>query len=222
VLIASIWVVLAASLVLANGLPPQDDNRLVCYVLGLYDLSGEFELHSIVRMGDTVYAERTFAPTNEPFRDAVAQVLVPVGAIETQTISDGINTFTFEYVVSDFTDTEYGKPNRDCLPAIGDGRLNDGADQLGAPLAAYCKQGGMEVWDISDVGAGTLGFTVTADEIAAGLASAAASGQSVLISSGLGNSLYAGAQGQLVLTGPDVKEPGKTYTFAFPGNTCAT
>lgn len=103
---------------------------------------------------------------------------------------------------------------------IDDGRIN--AYDLGAPLAAYCKAGGMEVWDIDNSGHGTLAFTVTADQIAAGLSDAAASGQNQLIGEGLGNSLYALPSNQLTLVGPDVKEPGKTYEFVAPGDVCGT
>jgi len=105
---------------------------------------------------------------------------------------------------------------------IGDGRINDGGDQLGAPLAAYCaSDGGIAVWDISDVGEGTLGFTATGADISAALANAAQSGQNVLVGEGLGNSLYALANGNLMLTGPDVKEAGKIYQFFAGADVCS-
>lgn len=220
VVIVTSMVVLVAMLTLASAASAQDDNRLVCYVLGYLDMPGFVELHAVVQDGNTIYADRTFAPTNEEFRDATAYVLVPVAAVENGTLSNGITTFPYQFLVRDWLGTEFQLPNDACITAIRDGRLNNGGDQLGAPLAAYCRNGGMEVWDISDTGQGTLGFTVTADEIAAGIASAMSSGQAVLIGSGLGNELWAGIQGQLVLTGPDMKEWGKTYTFAAPGNVC--
>ena len=106
--------------------------------------------------------------------------------------------------------------------SIGDGRINDGGDQLGAPLAAYCAaDGGIAVWDISDVGEGTLGFTASGADISAALANAAQSGQNVLVGEGLGNSLYALANGNLMLTGPDVKETGKIYQFFAGGDVCS-
>ena len=103
---------------------------------------------------------------------------------------------------------------------INDGRIN--AYDVGAPLAAYCtSDGGIAVWDISDVGEGTLGFTVTGAEISAALSQAAQSGQNILVGEGLGNSLYALANGNLMLTGPDVKESGKTYQFFAGGDVCS-
>jgi len=103
---------------------------------------------------------------------------------------------------------------------INDGRIN--AYDVGAPLAAYCtSDGGIAVWDISDVGEGTLGFTATGADISAALANAAQSGQNVLVGEGLGNSLYALANGNLMLTGPDVKEAGKIYQFFAGGDVCS-
>ncbi len=107
-----------------------------------------------------------------------------------------------------------------CLTAgaINDGRIN--AYDLGAPLAAYCSNGGIAVWDIDDQGQGTLAFTATADQISAALSTAASSGQNPLVAEGMGDSLYALMSNQIALFGPDVKESGKTYQFIAPADVC--
>ncbi len=102
---------------------------------------------------------------------------------------------------------------------INDGRIN--AFDLAAPLAAYCANGGIAVWDIDDQGQGTLAFTATAEQISAGLSTAASSGQNQLVAEGLGDSLYALMSNQIALFGPDVKESGKTYQFLAPGTSAS-
>ena len=103
---------------------------------------------------------------------------------------------------------------------IDDGRIN--AEDLGAPLAAYCTADhGIEVWDIDETGQGTLAFTVTKADITTALSDAIASGQNVLVGQGLGDSLYALSSNQLTLVGPDVKESGKTYEFVTTANRCS-
>ncbi len=105
------------------------------------------------------------------------------------------------------------------IGSINDGRIN--AYDLGAPLAAYCTADhGMEVWDIDAAGDGTLAFTVTQDQIVSGLNDASTSGQNTLVGQGLGDSLYATSAGQLILMGPDLREPGKVYQFATTGERC--
>lgn len=105
------------------------------------------------------------------------------------------------------------------IGSINDGRIN--AYDLGAPLAAYCTADhGMEVWDIDAAGNGALAFTVTQDQIVSGLNDASASGQNTLVGQGLGDSLYATIEGQLILFGPDLREPGKVYQFATTGARC--
>ncbi len=104
------------------------------------------------------------------------------------------------------------------IAQISDGRIN--SHDLAAPLATYCSDGGITVWDISADGQGTLGFTATQQQIADALAAAKSSGQNQLIAEGLGNSLYALSSNELTLVGPDVKEPGKTYTTILPAGVC--
>ncbi len=108
----------------------------------------------------------------------------------------------------------------ECYSQVGDGRINDGEDQLGAPLAAYCADGGITVWDIAEDGQGTLGFTAALENIHSGLEAAASTGENLLIGEGLGNSLYALPSGQLQFRGPDVREPGKTYDYLTDGAVC--
>ncbi len=102
---------------------------------------------------------------------------------------------------------------------IDDGRIN--AYDLAAPLAAYCTPDhGIAVWHIDDSGHGTLAFTSSAADISAALSKAIASGQNVLVGQGMGDSLYALSSNQLTLTGPDVKESGKTYDFITTPDRC--
>ncbi len=102
---------------------------------------------------------------------------------------------------------------------ITDGRIN--AYDEGAPLAAYCTADhGIAVWDIDDTGHGTLAFTVTKADITKALSDAIASGHNVLVGQGMGDSLYALSSNQLTLTGPDIKEPAKTYEFVTAADRC--
>lgn len=127
--------------------------------------------------------------------------------------SFGQSALTFLGASEDSCDSGFG--------AIGDGRVNDGPNQLAAPLAAYCNDDGISIWDISNEGKGTYAFTVTRAEIDAALSQAVASGQNVLIAEGSGNSIYALSSNELTLLGPDVKEPGKLYQTILPADTCA-
>jgi len=113
-------------------------------------------------------------------------------------------------------------PDRDCSGgAIGDGRINDGGGQLGAPLAGFCiSDGAIQVYDIGEGGAGTLAFTASADAISSALTQAAGQGSSVEIGNGLGDSLWAAADGTLALIGPDFRDAGKIYRFDFAGDLC--
>ncbi|HVU14022.1 MAG TPA: hypothetical protein VHD90_22240 [Phototrophicaceae bacterium] len=103
-------------------------------------------------------------------------------------------------------------------PIINDGRIN--AYDLGAPLAAYCADGGIALYDIDDAGHGSFAFSASLDQIHTALEQAISSGQNVLIGQGLGDSLYALPSNQLTLVGPDVKEPSKTYTFIAVPDVC--
>jgi hypothetical protein len=191
--------------------------QTICYGTGYQDIPGDVEFRSVLYDPDTgvVYFDRTITPQSDPY-NGLTPVLVPITAWEDIYI-DGSYWSTFSVELS----TDFHLPLSDCSGGrIGDGRVNDGADQLGAPLAAYCKSGSIEVWDIGTDARGTLGFTASADEIDAGLADAAASGLPTLISSGLGNSLYATPHGNLAVLGPDLRDPGKVYKFEFSGSRC--
>ncbi len=116
--------------------------------------------------------------------------------------------------------TAFGDPANasECIARINDGRIN--AYDLAAPLAAYCSNGGITVWDIDAEGQGTLAFTATADQISAALSTAASEQQNQLVAEGMGDSLYALMSNQIALFGPDVKESGKTYQFIAPADVC--
>jgi hypothetical protein len=106
--------------------------------------------------------------------------------------------------------------------AFTDHRLNSSVDQQGAPVALYCAgDGSVEVWDIDpDTAQGALAFLVPAVQITDGLSRAAAGDGSVKIAEGMGDSLWATPEGGLVVVGPDMREPGKTYQFDFAADTC--
>jgi hypothetical protein len=106
--------------------------------------------------------------------------------------------------------------------AFTDHRLNGGADQQGAPVALYCDgDGSVEVWDIDPgTGQGTLAFLLPAVQLTDGLSRAMLGDGSVKIGEGLGDSLWATPEGRLVVVGPDMREPGKTYQFDFAADTC--
>ncbi len=115
---------------------------------------------------------------------------------------------------SDASGTGFGK--------IGDGRINDGPNELAAPLAAYCTaDSGIAMWDIDSEGHGTLVFTASAADIAAGLSQAVASGARVQIAKGGGDSIWALPSNEIALVGPDLRESGKTYVYVAPGDRCA-
>jgi hypothetical protein len=107
---------------------------------------------------------------------------------------------------------------------IGDGRINDGGDQLAAPMAGYCTdEGGIEIWDIDLSGVGTFDLVVTAAEIADALAVAVANDINQLVGTGtLGNQLWALSNGQLQFHASGLPgEEAKLYDFVFEGDTCA-
>jgi len=144
-----------------------------------------------------------YLPANTPGTHASVQNISP-GVIITNTT--GVSLPLSRCVGAPFTD----------------GRMNSGVDQQGAPAALYCSTGGgLEVWDIDpDTAQGTLAFSVSAAQIADGLSQAAAAGNSVQIAEGLGDSLWATADGGLAILGPDMREPGKIYRFDFAGDAC--
>ena len=101
--------------------------------------------------------------------------------------------------------------------SIADGRTN-GTD-LAAPLAAYCNEGGLAIWDIDDEGNGSHAFDVSAGDISAALEQAVASQQNVMVAEGMGNSLYALMSNELALIGVE-PGTGKPYQHIMPPNVC--
>jgi hypothetical protein len=187
----------------------------VCYLSGLSGIPMGFTITSIIYdpVTLTIYFERTVNGGESDPYNALLPVIVPITGVEDIYI-DGI------YAVS-FLVVDYQLPISDCSGGfIGDGRINDGPNELGAPLAAYCGSGGIEVWEINEEAQGTLGFVASAAAIDEALADAASSGAPTLVGSGLGNSLYASPDGDLAVQGPDLREPGKLYSFLFSGNRC--
>ncbi len=204
-------------LTFAIAFPASAQVEHVCYTSGMDFIPPFMTIRSVVYDPDSgaVYFDRTVTGRPDEFTSGMLLILVPITAREDIYLND------FGPIVFYAADAMWHMPLHDCVGGrIGDGRVNDGADQLGAPLAAYCTSGGIEVWDIDTSAQGTLGFTAAADEIDAGLSEAAASGLPTLIASGLGNSLYATPHGNLALIGPDLREPDKTYHFEFPGSRC--
>jgi hypothetical protein len=162
-----------------------------------------------------VYFERTVNSGETDPYNAIMPVLVPITAMENIYL-DGVGPITFS-AANPFLHF----PMSDCVGTrIGDGRINDGPNELGAPLAAYCADGGIEVWEIDENAEGILGFTASASEIDAALSDAASSGVPTLVETGLGNSLYASPDGQLAVMGPDFRDGSKVYRFDFPGTRC--
>ncbi len=100
---------------------------------------------------------------------------------------------------------------------IADGRTN-GTD-LAAPLAAYCNDGGLAIWDIDAEGNGSPAFDVSAGDISAALEQAVASQQNVMVSEGMGNSLYALMSNELALVGVE-PDTGKPYQHIMSPNVC--
>jgi hypothetical protein len=213
-IVIGVTVVLILSLTFASAAMAQVEE--ICYLSGLGTVSFATSATSIIFDPATgnIYFQRTVQGETDPF-NALLPVRVPITAVE-WTFLDGF--FAGEFFASD---PQWRLPDSDCDGrGIGDGRVNDGPRELGAPLAAYCADGGIAVWDIDTESHGTLGFTATGAEVDAGLSSAASSGLPTLIGSGLGNSLYAIPEGDLVMLGPDLRESGKEYRFSFAGNRC--
>lgn len=106
------------------------------------------------------------------------------------------------------------------VAGIYDGRINDGPDELGAPLAAYCSADGIIIWDIGANGKGENGFIVNTADITQGLENAVTTGQNTLIAEAFGNSLYALTSNELSFVSTDLKEPHKQYQFIAPADIC--
>jgi hypothetical protein len=187
----------------------------VCYQSGLFDIPLGTIFTTVIYdpVTLTVYFQRTINGGESNPYNALLPVIVPITAVE-DVYLDGVYYTSFLVV-------DWQLPLSDCSGSfIGDGRINDGPNELGAPLAAYCGSGGIEVWDIDLEAKGTLGFVAFAAAVDEALADAASSGLPTLVDSGLGNSLYASPDGDLVVQGPDLREPGKLYSFLFSGNRC--
>jgi hypothetical protein len=216
--VISIFVLLLSSLMLF-AIPAYAANGQLCVVFqATFRNDTGSTASSTVDLYDTpATAQYSTTLTLQPGQSGDARVsgFFPEAAVTITADSYGALTYVAE-VFFDFA------PDSECSGG-GFGRINDGrvnALDLAAPLAAYCVDGGLAVWDIDASGQGTLGFTATKQQIADAVAGAKSSGQNALIGEGLGNSLYALSTGELSLIGPDVKEPGKTYTSILPANIC--
>jgi hypothetical protein len=213
----TVGIVLILSLALAGGAMAQSAVQMVCYYSGLFNLAQNSSFISIIYepSSGAVYFERTISAGQSDPYNAITPVLVPITAVEDIYV-DGL--FAASYFAAD---PIWHMPFSDCVGGrIGDGRINDGPNELGAPLAAYCADGDIEVWEIDENAQGILGFTVSANEIDIALEEAASNGLPTLVGSGLGNSLYASPDGELAVMGPDFRDESKTYRFDFPGNRC--
>lgn len=192
----------------------------ICYVFSLTVINSDTIPHTLtMRFRDSV-TDETFATgslTLSPGETGTLRLaaFIPAGvSLSTPVSGTGLDLVSYTLGPADASECAGGG-----VAMISDGRVN-GTD-LAAPAAVYCENGGIAVWDISDEGDGMFGFTVTAEQIEAALASAATSGQNVLVGEGLGNSLYALATNELALVGPDIKEPSKTYMYIMAADVCA-
>jgi hypothetical protein len=165
-----------------------------------------------------VHTTSTIGPTG------IVHIPVPLGLYPPNSTMLGIFpqygvTFTF----APYSAYVGGLSADNCVGGrIGDGRINDGPSELGASLAAYCNaDSGIDVYSIDkSTSEGTLAFSVSADEIASALDSAASGGSSVLVGEGSGDQLWAAPDGTLAVIGPDLNGEGKTYRFDFAGDRC--
>ena len=213
----AIIVVVVLSFAFAGGAMAQGGVEYVCYYSGLENVPQGLVMRSIIYDpgSGAVYFERAVnGGESDPYQ-AIMPVLVPITAVE-EIYINGLGPAVFFAA-----DPQWHMPFTDCVGGrIGDGRINDGPNELGAPLAAYCAGGGIEVWEIDENAQGILGFTASASEIDAALSDAASDGLPMLVGSALGNSLYASPDGELTVMGPDFRDASKTYRFDFPGNRC--
>ena len=215
--LAAIIMIVVLSFAFAGGVMAQGGVEYVCYYSGLPFIPQGVVIRSVIfePSSGAIYFERTVNGGETNPYSTILPVLVPITAQENIYLN-GAGPITFLA-----SNPLYHFPMSDCVGSrIGDGRINDGPNELGAPLAAYCAGGGIEVWEIDENAQGILGFTVFASEIDAALEDAASSGVPTLLGSGLGNSLYASPDGELAVMGPDFRDASKTYRFDFPGNRC--
>ena len=101
-------------------------------------------------------------------------------------------------------------PVNNCIGGrIGDGRINDGGDQLAAPVAIYRTDKGIEVWKIhAFTGAGTEIIIATDEEVAA-----AVGDTNMLIEEAQGVSLYRLTSGEFEVVASEWD--GEPYTYIF-------
>jgi hypothetical protein len=99
----------------------------------------------------------------------------------------------------------------------GDDRINVEAQ---AAFAIYCRGQQIEIWDIGTDGVGTRVMSVPFAQITDALVRATSSGVNTLITEAAGNQFFASPSNQLYVTGPDVNNPTRVYTFAFPPSRC--
>ena len=93
--------------------------------------------------------------------------------------------------------------------SIGDGRINDGANQLAAPVAVYCTRGNLEAYKIdAETGRGDLAFQTP-------LVNGASQEGGTLLASGLGIELYWRADGKYQLN--TLNFEGNLYAIAWVG-----
>jgi len=206
---------LAASSLMSVEAAAAQATLRVCYITGLENLPQGITVRTEVYDGaGRLFFERTFR-TESDNANGILPIMAPI---------DGYELVYFNGVlVAGFIVSDWILPPDNCVGGrINDGRINDGNDHMAAPAVVYCLDGGgIQVFDVDlETSNGNLAFEVSGAEIANALISAASSGSSVQIRSGLDDSLWASPDNQLVLMGPDMREPEKTYTFAFSGSTC--
>lgn len=95
--------------------------------------------------------------------------------------------------------------------AFGDGRLNK--YDIAAPVAVYCYKNGVVGWHITPNSNGVFGFYADTARIADILNQAAASGQHLMITEGMGHSLWA-------LKSNELQVHSTNYDFIFPITSC--
>lgn len=211
-----------------TGAASAQETQLVCYLSGLNWVgdpilpNGSVATSEIYYADGTLFTVRTVTMQSSQYglNWGLLPIFAPRGGFELIYIDYPPGNF----LLGGFFVDDWIRPVDECAVArIGDGRINDGGAELGAPLAAYCDENaGISVWDIAEDGAGNKVFAVTGEDIAVALAEALESGIPVLIGEGAGNQIWASPDDYLAVLGPDIFEAGKTYRFDFPADTCGT
>ncbi len=161
-----------------------------------------------------VYA--TTALTLAPGETGTARATALIPASTTGVVLSG--TMVFAYLGGGLHQADISACSSG-VAEIADGRVN-GRD-LAAPLAAYCENGGIAIWDIDAEGQGTHAFDVSAADISAALEQAVGSQQNVMIAEGMGNSLYALMSNELSLIGTE-PGTGKPYQHILLPGVCGS